>query len=177
MLMQILGGVVVIIGAFLIYVASKPSDTVVSREVTINASADKIFPYVNTRTLANSWNPWLKMDKIAKVSFIGPEVGVGAVTKWDDGKELGTGSATVIESIPNESVTVKLEYKKPFEATQHAKYILKPNGNQTTVIWQVEGKSTFMQKIFCVFINMDKMVGDVFTEGLGQLKTMVEASK
>lgn len=174
---KILIGLGIAIGTFLIYVALQPSHSEVSREVTINATAEKIFPYINTRSLANSWNPWLRMEPQAKITFSGPEVGVGAQTRWDEGQQLGTGSATVIESIPNQSVTVKLEYKKPFQMTQNAMYVLKANGNQTTVVWKVEGENTFLQKIICVFMDMDKMVGDTFTQGLGELKTMVEASK
>jgi hypothetical protein len=155
----------------------KPSHFETAREVTINASPDKIFPYVNTRTLANSWNPWLRMDAQAKFTTSGPEVGVGARTSWDDGKQLGTGSATVTESVPNQSVRVKLEYQKPFQMTQDAVYLLKPKGNQTTVVWKVEGEQSFMGKLMCTFMNMDDRVGKVFVQGLGELKTMVEAAK
>ncbi len=177
MIMKISIVLACLVAAFLIYVASKPSHSEIAREVTINAPVEKLFPYVNTRSLANSWNPWLRMDPQAKITTSGPEVGVGAKTIWSDGKQLGTGTATVIESIPNERVTVKLEYQKPFEMTQTAMYLLKPNGNQTTVVWKVEGKNSFMSKLMCVFMNMEKVVGDVFTQGLGELKTMVEARK
>ena len=176
MLVKVFLGIGVAVGLFLIYVAIQPSHFEVSREVTINASAEKIFPFVNTRTVANSWNPFITKTKDLKLITEGPEVGVGSKTSWVDNKEMGTGTATVVESVPNERVTVKLEYTKPMTMSQTAAFLLKPAGAQTTVVWRVEGEKQFVNKLFCVFMNMDKMVGDVFAEGLGQLKTMVEAA-
>lgn len=177
MVVKILIGIGVLIAGLLTYVAVQPSHSVISREVVINAPAEKVFPYVNTRSIANSWNPWLQMDPKAQLDYGGPDVGAGARTNWHGGEQLGTGSATVTESVPNQLVKVKLEYKEPFEMTQDVSYILKANGDTTTVVWQVEGESTFAQRLMCVFMNMDKTVGDVFTKGLGQLKTMVETAK
>lgn len=174
MLLKILIGLLVIIGGFLAYVAMKPSYSEISREVAINASPEKVFGFINNRTVANSWNPFLQKDKEAKITFEGPEVGVGSATIWEGGKDLGVGRATVTEVVPNQKLTVKLEYKEPFEGTQEANYLLRQEGGQTIVTWKVGGHANFLSKLMCTFINMEKMVGDVFTDGLNQLKTQVE---
>lgn len=174
MLLKILIGLAVIIGGFLAYVAMKPSYSEISREVAINAPPEKVFGFINNRTIANSWNPFLQKDKSAKITFEGPETGVGSSTIWEGGKELGVGRATVTEVVPNQKLTVKLEYKEPFVMAQEANYLLRQEGGQTIVTWKVGGHNTFLAKLFCTFMDMEKMVGDVFTDGLNQLKTQVE---
>ncbi|MGE3974842.1 MAG: SRPBCC family protein [Bdellovibrionales bacterium] len=176
MFKKIFIGLVVIVGLVLVYAAIQPAQYVVSREVLISAPIDKVFPFVSKRTLSNSWNPWLKKDTQAKITTEGPESGIGSATLWTDGKELGTGKATVIGAVPNERVVVKIDYEKPFVMTQEATVLLAPEGTQTKVIWKVEGENTFMGRVMCIFMNMDKMVGGVFEEGLGELKTMVETA-
>ena len=36
------------------------------------------------------------------------------------------------------------------------------------------GKKNFVSKAFCMFLNMDKMIGGEFEKGLASLKTIVE---
>jgi hypothetical protein len=38
------------------------------------------------------------------------------------------------------------------------------------------GKNNFISKAICLFMNMDKMVGGKFEEGLAQMKSVVEAA-
>ena len=164
----------VILVVFLGYVAIQPADYVVSREITINASPEKIFPYLNTSKLANEWGPWFKMDPKAKAVVTGPEAGVGSKTSWSGGDKLGTGSASIVGSVPNERVDIKLDYTEPYEMHQDTGYLIKPAGAQSTVVWAVRGKNNFMGRLMCTFMNMDKMVGGMFEQGLADLKKMVE---
>ena len=60
--------------------------------------------------------------------------------------------------------------------TQHSDYLLKPNGNQTTVTWRVTGKNNFVSRLMCSFVDVDKMVGGMFEKGLSNLKRLVESS-
>ena len=36
------------------------------------------------------------------------------------------------------------------------------------------GRNNFIAKAFCLFMDMDKMLGSDFDKGLGQMKTLVE---
>ena len=53
-------------------------------------------------------------------------------------------------------------------------FSLVPQGDGTTVTWDMEGPTPFIGKIMHVFINMDKMVGDDFAIGLANLKAEAE---
>ena len=164
---------VVVIG-FLGYVALQPSHYTIYREVTVNAAPDVIFPYINNAQKMNSWNPWMELDPQAKITFSGPEEGVGSKTSWVGGKDLGSGTATVTESVSNVLVKTKLDYTEPFVMSQLAEISLRLEGNQTVVRWSVSGDSAFVARLFCFFMNMDKMIGGTFEKGLSKLKTLAE---
>jgi hypothetical protein len=81
---------------------------------------------------------------------------------------------TILESRPGELVRMKLEFFKPFAATNTAEFTFKPAGDGTAVTWSMSGQNNFLARAICVFVNMDKMVGGMFEQGLAQMKTVVE---
>lgn len=171
---KILLGLVAVLAAIVAYAAFQPADYTFSREIVINAPAEKIFPYLNSSRLAMQWGPWADADPQAKMEIQGPESGVGSKTSWTGGKQLGTGSATIVESIPNQLVGIALDYVEPMAMTQRSDYLLKSDGQQTTMTWRVQGKNSLPGRIMCLFVSMDKMMGQFFEQGLAKLKGIVE---
>ena len=80
----------------------------------------------------------------------------------------------ILETTPPSSVTIKLDFFKPFEAQNTAVFTLKPNGGATDVTWAMHGPTPFMSKLMGVVMNMDKMVGGQFAEGLANMKAAAE---
>ncbi len=169
-------GIVLLIAVILGYAALQPADYTIVREINVKASPEKIFPYLNNTKLGDQWGPWTEIDPQAKMVHSGPEEGAGAKTSWDSPGQMGTGSATVTESVPNQKVSIKLEYSKPMAMQQDAEYTVRQAGNESVVAWKVTGKNTFPGRVVCLFMNMDKMVGGMFEKGLGNLKAIVEKS-
>ena len=97
----------------------------------------------------------------------------GAVYTWAGNKDVGEGRMTIIESRPGELVRFKLEFLKPFEATNTAELSFKAAGSQTEVTWSMDGKCNFMMKAFGLFMDFDKMTGTDFEKGLANLKSVV----
>jgi hypothetical protein len=175
MILKILVGVVAVVGAFLAYVALKPAEFRVAREMAIQAPAERIFPHLNNARLMHEWNPWTQMDAKARLSYEGPAEGVGARTVWVSDGQLGVGSATVSESLPNQRVVTRLVYEKPMTMTQDATLEIRPAASGGSVVtWSIEGKNSFIQRLMCTFMNMDRYVGDTFVKGLTTLKAKVE---
>jgi uncharacterized protein YndB with AHSA1/START domain len=166
-----------IVVVFLGYAGTRSPDYRVSREVTINAPVEKVFPYLNNSKLSEKWGPWAEMDPASKMEYSGPESGVGARTSWDSKTDLGTGSATIVESVPNQRVGIRIEYTKPMQMIQDSAYIVKASGNQSVVTWSVTGKNSFLGRVMCMFMDMDKMVGGMFEKGLSKLKGIVEGGQ
>lgn len=174
MLKKILIGLAVVVVLFLIVVALQPSSFRVARSATIAAPPDVVFPHVNELKKWAAWNPWEKLDPNMKLTYEGPESGTGASYSWIGNKDVGEGRMTITESKPNELVRFKLEFFKPMAGTSDAEFTFKPQGNQTEVTWAMSGKNNFMAKAFCLFMNMDKMIGGQFEKGLADLKTIAE---
>jgi hypothetical protein len=176
MLKIILVAIPVIIVVFLIIVAMQPSVFRVARSATITAPAEVVFAQVNELKKWEAWNPWGKIDPAMKLTYEGPASGVGAAYAWVGNNQIGAGRMTTTESRPNELVRFKLEFYKPMAGVSTAEFTFKPQGNQTTVTWDMTGKNNFVAKAFCLFISMEKMIGGQFEQGLADLKTIAEAA-
>lgn len=165
---------VVIILAFISYVATRPSDFSVTRSATMSASPEVIFAQVNDFHKWNDWSPWAKLDPNAKNSFEGPDSGEGAIFRWDGDKNVGAGNMTIVESHPFAHIGIRLEFIKPFAGLNKTDFTFKPEGPQTLVTWTMSGKNNFIAKAMGVFMDCDKMIGDMFEKGLAQMKSNVE---
>jgi hypothetical protein len=111
-----------------------------------------------------------------KNTYTGPATGVGSVCSWQGNRDVGAGSATIIESKPGELVRIKMDWKEPMEGTSTVDFIFKPEGQKTVVTWHMYGAQNFVGKVMCLFMSMDKMVGGNFEKGLADLKALVEAA-
>ena len=176
MITKILIILAAIVAAFAIIVALQPSDFRVTRTTTISAPPPAVFAEVNDFHKWDAWSPWAKLDPAAKNSFDGPAAGTGAMFKWSGNNEVGEGSMTITESRPSDLIRIKLDFTKPFEATNTTEFTFKPEGNQTMVTWSMFGTNNFIAKAFCLFNSMDKMVGGQFEKGLASMKSIVEAA-
>jgi len=175
MLKKILIGLAIVIFIFLIVVAMQPGTYSVTRSLTIPAAPEVVFPHVNELKKWAAWNPWEKLDPSMKLTYDGPEAGVGASYSWVGNSDVGEGKMTITGSKPNESIQFKLEFFKPMAGVSDTEFSFKPQGNQTEVTWAMSGKNNFIAKAMCLFMNMDKMIGGQFEKGLGDLKAIVEA--
>ena len=176
MLKWSLAAIAAIVVVFLVVVAMQPSDFKVERSATMRAPAPAAFAQVNDFQKWQAWSPWEKVDPALKRQYEGPKAGTGAVYAWQGNKDVGEGRMTITESKPAELVRIKLEFFQPFAATNQADFTFKPAGDGTTVTWTMTGQNTFLSKAICMFVNMDKMVGGMFEQGLTQMKTVVERS-
>ena len=175
MLKKILIALAVIVVVFIVIVALQPSDFRVARSATISAPPPAVFAQVNDFHKWEAWNPWGKIDPAMKQTYEGAPAGPGAIYTWSGNNEVGEGRMTITDSRPSELIRVKLEFFKPFAATNTAEFAFKPEGNQTLVTWSMFGEKNFMAKAVHLVMNMDKMIGGQFEKGLADMKSAVEA--
>ena len=159
-----------------VIVALQPSEFRVARSTTISAPPSAVFVQVNDFHKWEAWNPWGKIDPAMKQTYEGAPAGTGAIYTWAGNNEVGEGRMAIIESRPSELIRVKLEFFKPFAATNTAEFTFKPEANQTVVTWSMFGEKNFMAKAIHLFMNMDKMIGGQFEKGLAKMKSVVEPS-
>jgi hypothetical protein len=169
----VLGAIIVVIVAI---VAMQPSEFRVTRTATISAPASAVFTQVNDFHNWEAWSPWAKLDPAAHTTFEGAPAGTGAGFTWAGNKQVGAGRMTITESRPSDLVRIKLEFMRPFKANNTAEFTFKPDGQQTIITWTMTGHNNFMGKAFCLFVNMDKMIGADFDKGLASMKSVSESA-
>jgi uncharacterized protein YndB with AHSA1/START domain len=176
MIKKILLGLVAIIVLMLIVAAFKSPDYRVERSRIIAAKPEVLFDYFNNHKKFNEWNPWVKMDPVAKNTYSGPEAGVGAVASWD-GEIVGAGSATIIESKPGELIRERMDWKKPMEGTSAVDFTFKTEGDKTIVTWVMYGKNEgLLAKAMSLFMDCESMCGPQFEKGLEDLENLVTSA-
>jgi hypothetical protein len=109
-----------------------------------------------------------------KRSYAGPAAGTGAAYAWEGDHNVGQGRMEITEATPPSKVALKLDFQKPFEAHNVVAFTLQPQGDSTTVTWDMQGPVPYLAKIMHLFIDMDRMVGQDFEAGLANLKAAAE---
>ena len=167
---------VLIIG-FVGIVAAQPSDFQVSRSININSGPAAPFDQVNDFHKWSAWSPWEKIDPTMNRTYEGPASGTGAIYAWAGNGDVGEGKMTITDTVPNELIKIKLEFFKPMEGISPTEFSFKPEGDQTKVTWTMSGENNFIAKAVCLFMSMDRMIGDKFEEGLANMKQVVESGE
>src|ERR1700760_375579 len=166
--------VVVVTGIFL-YADTRPSVIQVTRSITIQAPAEKIFPLLDDFHHWPGWAPQDKEDPTMKRLYSGEQSGAGAISDWQGTGNTGKGRMTITESTAPSKVVVTVDFVRPFAAHNINEFVLTPEaGPSTTVTWTMRGRNMFFMKLMGVFVNMDHMLGKHFESGLQNLKTLSE---
>jgi hypothetical protein len=163
--------VIVVLGLAL----SQPDKFKLERSIAISADPAKIYGNLDDFKRWEAWSPWEKLEPSMNKTYTGPPSGVGSSYAWE-GKEVGSGRMTVTDSRPGQQLTIRLEFLKPFEATNTTVFELTPKGSGTEVRWIMTGENNMFGKVMGVFADMDSMVGKDFESGLSALKRVSEGS-
>jgi hypothetical protein len=165
---------IALVGAILIYAATRPDDFRVERSASIKAPTETIHALISDFHAWRAWSPYEKFDPEMTRSFAGAGKGKGAVYEWSGNRKVGAGRMEIIEDTPAR-IVAKLDFIRPFEAHNIAEFVLRPEGDATRVTWSMRGLSPFVAKVMGLFVNMDRMIGKDFEAGLANLKAAAEA--
>ena len=175
MVKKILLGLLALVALVLIFAATRPDTFRVERSIVVKAEPAKVYALLNDFHQFPSWSPWQKLDPAMQTIHSGAASGQGAVYAWTGNDAVGAGRMEILQTVPNTSVTVKLDFFKPFEAHNTTLYTLTPgDGGTTTVTWAMFGPSPYISKVMGVFVSMDSMIGKDFERGLATLKAVAE---
>jgi hypothetical protein len=95
---------------------------------------------------------------------------------WNGNRKVGEGRMTVTDAQAPEVIHMKIEFLRPFKATNGIEFLFRPEGRDTTVTWSMSGKNNFVSKAFAMFVDCDKMVGRDFEKGLANLNTVTQTT-
>ncbi len=175
MLPYILIGVAVVIALLVILIAIQPAAFRIERSILVNAPPATVFEQVNDFRAWAAWSPWDKIDPNLQRTYSGPPSGPGTAYAWIGNSKVGQGNMTLTDSTPPERLRLRLEFLKPFKATNTAEFTFKPQVDQTLVNWAMAGRRNFAMKAFGLLMNFDKLVGGDFEKGLVALKAVAES--
>lgn len=161
------------IAALCLYVATMPAAFSVERSTTVKAAPDRVFALINDLHAMNIWNPFAQTDPALQLTYSGSDSGVGAAYNWA-GPKAGQGRMEIISALAPTSVSLKLDFSKPFVAHNLVDFTMQAKGSETSVTWRMHGNRNFMMKLIGLFFSMDSMVGGEFEKGLASLKTLAE---
>lgn len=173
MLLYILIGLAVLVALVLIIASTKPNTVRYERTTVINASPEKILPHITDFRKWKPWSPWERKDPSMQRDHSGAASGVGAKYHWLGNNKVGEGSMEIL-SADSSGVKIDMRFIKPFKTECAASFQFTPQGNGTNVRWSMDGPNLFMGKVMSVFMNMDKMIGKDFEQGLAGLKAEAE---
>ena len=163
-------GVVVLI--FVVGGFVMPRTVEVSREAVVSAPPEKIFPHVSSLKAFNKWSPWMEMDPDMKLTYSGPEVGIGQKSSWES-QNMGNGSQTITELAENEKVVTDLDFGPM--GTAQAQFLLVPVGEGTQVTWSLKSDlgNNPLARWFGPMLRSG--VSQDYDKGLAKLKQLVES--
>lgn len=147
-----------------------PKDYTVARSTVVNAPKPLVLAHVKSLNAIDKWSVWSKRDPNIKQEFGGTDGEVGSWSTWEGNSEVGSGKQEVT-AITDNSVDLKLTMN---EGDANVNFALADTANATKVTWTISGKMPFPFNAMTLFMNMDKMIGADFEEGLVGLKSMAE---
>jgi len=174
MLKKIAAGLLVILIIIVGLALTKPDSYTVKREAVIKAPPEKIMALISDFRSWPAWSPWEKLDPNMQRTLSGTPSGKGAIYHWQGNSDVGQGRMEITEFAPPNKVVIKLDFLKPMESNNVTDFVLEPQGENTKVIWTMNGPMPFMFKLVSVFSSTDAMVGRDFEKGLTQLKAAAE---
>ncbi len=150
----------------------------VERSTRIDAPPERVHALIDDFHEWQAWSPWEALDPKLQRRHSGPPSGEGARYAWMGNRKAGQGAMEITSSQPDE-IGVRLEFLKPWKATNQVTFTLTPVGSRngakaTDVQWRMVGESTVLTKAFSRLFGMEKMIGTDFERGLAKLKRLAE---
>jgi len=153
-----------------------PKNLNTSRSTDIEAAPAMIFNQVNNLKQWPSWSPWNDMDTSMVINHGAKSEGSGASYSWKGDPDLtGSGDLLITESVKNEKTAVTMNFHD-YDMTSFVNFNLKPNGDKTTVEWNMEDEKDlpFIMRGMMMVLGQKKVLENNFDDGLAALKSNAE---
>jgi RimJ/RimL family protein N-acetyltransferase/uncharacterized protein YndB with AHSA1/START domain len=164
-----------LIAVVLIAALFMPKDFAVEREIVINKPRAEVYDYLEALKNQNNWSVWGRKDPNMKLEFKGTDRAVGFVYMWEGNDDVGKGEQEIKKITKGERIDTELRFLEPMESKSNAYMITEDAApNETKVKWGFTGDMSYPMNIMLPFMNMDEMIGKDFSEGLKNLKEILE---
>jgi hypothetical protein len=174
-ILTILLVIAVIIAIILAIALFVKKDYSVERDIIINRNKNDVFNYIRLLKNQDNFSKWASLDPGMKKEYRGMDGTVGFVSSWEGNKKVGKGEQEIVKITDGDRVDYKLHFIKPFEGLAESHMTTSTvSENQTKVGWGMSSSMKYPMNIMMLFMNMEKLIGDDFSTGLTNLKTVLE---
>jgi uncharacterized membrane protein len=145
-----------------------------AKEITINRPKQQVYDYISLLKNQNNYGTWFKADPKMKQTYTGTDGTVGYVSAWES-ETMGNGQQQITELKNGESMKTAMVFKGFINFKSEASMNLKGvNDSVTNVNWTMSGSTPWPFNLMNVFMNMEDAVGKDYTQGLANLKSILE---
>lgn len=169
-----IGGLIVLL---LLIAAVMKKGYGLERSIVVDKPLEETFHFISSIETQDSWSKWANLDPDIKKQYIGTDRTVGFTSKWDsEHKNVGSGEQEIKKLIPNERMETEMRFLKPMRSVAYGYFNTEAVGeNQTKVAWGFKGDFPYPFNLMMLFMDMEKMLGKDFEEGLENMKKKLEA--
>lgn len=162
--------VLAVAGSFLL-----PRHIHVERSKVIDAPKEQLFNIVVDLKQMGEWDPWSQIDPDMETVYEGEDGQVGAKRIWTSGdKNVGSGSMTITEVVPNEKVAHALDFGDQGTANSAVKLTEVEGGTEVTWTFEMDAGMNPMARIMGTM--MDGFIGPDYEKGLDNLQNYAMAN-
>lgn len=168
-LKYLLIALLVLFGAYTIWMATLPSEFSVSRSAEINACPEEIMANISDMKTWPEWSAWFELDSTMEASFGDTTRGVGAFYSWTS--TMGNGSLRVT----NIEGANRMVYDLNFEGQGKSvgEFVIEPGENGgSKITMSFSGEMPFFTRFMGTM--MDGWVGPQFETSLENLGARIE---
>ncbi len=153
-----------------------PKEYSVERSILINRSNEEVFDYLLILRNQREFAVWGQSDPSAQYDYSGTDGTVGFVLAWEsDDRNIGKGEQEITEIIPGNRINYQLRFFKPFRSSSEVSFTTEAAGSGSTrVSWRIDGRFSYPMNIFLLTFPMEKVLGDDLSDGLKNLKEILE---
>ena len=163
-----------IIAALLIAGLFVPKGMTATRDIVINKPQDEVFNFIKYLKNQQQFSKWATMDPNIKNEFSGTDGMPGFIHSWEGNKKVGKGAQEILAVSPGR-IDTELRFEKPFKSVAKSFMTAEATGdNATKVSWGFVGSMNYPMNVMKLFMNMEKAIGNDFSTGLNNLKTVME---
>ncbi len=166
---RLLGGLALLLAAFLAAGALLPSTLEVTRSVEIEAPPEVIFPLLNDLEAWAEWTPWGEVESHVEGRSSGP----GARRSWDDPR-MGSGSLVILDSEPPTRVAYLVEVEDGAIRFEGALNV-EATADGAVVEWSEWADVGWNPLLRWTALAMDDSQGRQLEESLARLKEVAES--
>lgn len=177
-LLEILISLVIVAVLFVVVGVLLPANRTLVEQVETNRRQTIVFDTINSFRRFHEWHPMALYDPRMSLERSGSDAGEGATISYSsDVRTVGTGSWTIVESVPRREVKIAIEDDRQ-GSNKQTTFALRPTGRggrnlQITQTYSVDYGWNLLGRYAGLYVS--RSVGDSMTLGLSRLSNMLSA--